>query len=106
MVALQQIPVHAEHIFQACLSLDFKQEELFNPIHVWTQQQLNQSIEADLFRKLLEEAVGTRDADRGEFRSWRTLAGQVLGSSFYHDADQYLREYARKPAEVVVASLA
>lgn len=105
VAVLQQIPVRAEHIFHACLSLDFKDEELFTPIHVWTQQQLNQSIEEVLFRKLLEEAIGTRDVDSSGLRSWRALAGQVIGSSFYYDADQLLRAYTRKPAEMVALLL-
>jgi hypothetical protein len=53
----------------------------------------------------LEEAIGTRDVDSSGLRSWRALAGQVIGSSFYHDADQLLRAYTRKPAEMVALLL-
>lgn len=99
VVALQQIPVRAEHIFHACLSLDYKDEELFRPIHAWTEQQLNSFIESDSFRKLLEEAVEARDLDSSGLQSWRTLVGQAAGSSMNHDANLSSKEKMRERTE-------
>ncbi|MFC5648465.1 hypothetical protein ACFPYJ_04865 [Paenibacillus solisilvae] len=97
----QQIPVRAEHIFHACLSLDYRDKELFGPIHVWTQQQLNRIIEADWFRMQLDAAVRLKDSDSSGLQSWRTLAGHVVRSNNANDTNSFSTLNSKEPAKVI-----
>ncbi|MGO4544779.1 hypothetical protein AB4Z29_08270 [Paenibacillus sp. 2TAB23] len=69
----KQRPVRAEDIFEACLSLDRSDSDVYDPLHDWVEQQLAISCEKPLMQRLMdelqitEEQSGTlmKDAENG-----------------------------------------
>lgn len=48
-------PVRAEDIFQACLALDRSDPCLYDPFHLWVEEQLYVSCEKPVMRRLMDE---------------------------------------------------
>jgi len=79
IVAKQQRPVSAEHIFSACLEeleMDLHDPAYFEPLHVWTEQRLQVLLEPGTFRSMLDNILADREAMReaSGLTPWRMLA--------------------------------
>ncbi|CAM4433846.1 hypothetical protein FHS16_001663 [Paenibacillus endophyticus] len=51
----KQRPVRAEDIFEACMSLDRSDSDVYDPLHDWVEQQLAISCEKPLMQRLMDE---------------------------------------------------
>ncbi|MBW7477575.1 hypothetical protein K0T92_22915 [Paenibacillus oenotherae] len=79
VVAAEQRPVGAEHIFSRCLSLSLEDPELLEPLQSWTEQRLNLDMDAAAFRGLLA-AASNADAVNGEDSSaWSRAKSHAAG---------------------------
>lgn len=75
----RQRPVRAQDIFQACLSLDRSVADLYEPFHVWVEQQLNVSCTKPVMLRLMDGlSLGGESSDEAENGLLTQLRGLLV----------------------------
>lgn len=79
VVAIQQRPVGAEHIFALCLTLNHEDPLVFEPLHAWTEQRLNVLMDQDTFREFIAEALRAQTPGMTDYSAWRVVESLAAG---------------------------
>ncbi|SDX78058.1 hypothetical protein [Paenibacillus sp. CF384] len=75
----KQVPVHEKHIFEACLRLDYRDPQLFHALHEWVEQRLGVTIEAEVFKGIVEEGIHIANSPDVQVEAWDAVVGTVAG---------------------------
>ncbi|GMK46014.1 hypothetical protein PghCCS26_31420 [Paenibacillus glycanilyticus] len=106
----RQMPVRADDIFEACLSLDLADSDVVTPLHKWVEEQSGTQLEWDLFRIQLDKLAKNGKSETSA--SWEQLK-EWLGSEYrlegkkdavtelaevipFHQLNPALKPYRRK----------